>query len=306
MSLESGVGEWMEKLELSEYYTGIYVLIAAGVILIIVSFLGCVSAFMEDRTILVIVEDLPRAKPPSKGPSKKKPGKWGSLDRIGLLRHKRIFYSIQSSVLALSRMVKSFKLRVGFGKYLIRFFSGLPTILFECCVWLSLISFVGVQVICFILGAAGAAVLLDYSTYDSQIQPLIRQRMRYLISESQNEYASSVLRMVQETIGCCGADGPNDYLQLLKPLPTECRDTVTGNAFFYGCVDELTWFLEDKSGWLSALALTACFVHVSTNCLVIKPAEVPRWQMGMTHCACIQSLLHRKKQTPWLESPRKL
>ncbi|XP_023716924.1 tetraspanin-2A [Cryptotermes secundus] len=176
MSLESGVGEWMEKLELSEYYTGIYVLIAAGVILIIVSFLGCVSAFMEDRTILVI--------------------------------------------------------------------------------------FVGVQVICFILGAAGAAVLLDYSTYDSQIQPLIRQRMRYLISESQNEYASSVLRMVQETIGCCGADGPNDYLQLLKPLPTECRDTVTGNAFFYGCVDELTWFLEDKSGWLSALALTACFVHV--------------------------------------------
>lgn len=55
MSLESGVGEWMETLELSEYYTGIYVLIAAGVILIIVSFLGCVSAFMEDRMILAIV-----------------------------------------------------------------------------------------------------------------------------------------------------------------------------------------------------------------------------------------------------------
>jgi hypothetical protein len=68
-------------------------------------------------------------------------------------------------------------------------------------------------------------------------------------------------------IGCCGADGPSDYLQLLKPLPTECRDTVTGNAFFYGCVDELTWFLEDKSGWLAALALTVCFAHVSTNSL---------------------------------------
>jgi hypothetical protein len=59
---------------------------------------------------------------------------------------------------------------------------------------------VGVQVICFIIGAAGAAVLLEYSTYDSQIQPLIRERMRYLISESHNEYAASVLRMVQETV----------------------------------------------------------------------------------------------------------
>jgi hypothetical protein len=59
---------------------------------------------------------------------------------------------------------------------------------------------VGVQVIIFIIGAAGAAVLLDYSTYDSQIQPLIRARMRYLISESHNEHAASVLRMIQETV----------------------------------------------------------------------------------------------------------
>ncbi|XP_069696836.1 tetraspanin-2A [Periplaneta americana] len=176
MNLEPSFGEWVEKLDLHEYYMGIYVLLAAAVLIIIVSFLGCVSAFMEDRMILAI--------------------------------------------------------------------------------------FVAVQVLCFILGTAGAAVLLDYSTYDSKLQPLIRDRMRRLISESHNEYASSVLRMVQESIGCCGADGPNDYLQLLKPLPTECRDTVTGNAFFYGCVDEMTWFLEDKSAWLSGLALTVCFIHV--------------------------------------------
>jgi hypothetical protein len=57
MSLEPGFGEWVEKLELHEYYTGIYILIAAAVLIIIVSFLGCVSAFMEDRTILAIVRD---------------------------------------------------------------------------------------------------------------------------------------------------------------------------------------------------------------------------------------------------------
>jgi hypothetical protein len=57
MNVESGVGEWVEKLELEEYYMGIYILIAAGVLTIIVSFLGCVSACMEDRKILAIVRD---------------------------------------------------------------------------------------------------------------------------------------------------------------------------------------------------------------------------------------------------------
>ena len=64
-------------------------------------------------------------------------------------------------------------------------------------------------------------------------------------------------------IGCCGADGAMDYVHLLKPLPTECRDTVTGNAFFHGCVDELTWFLEERAGWIAGLALAACLINVS-------------------------------------------
>jgi len=176
MRLEPGFADWVEKLELYEYYTGIYILIAAGIVVIIVSFVGCVSAFMENRMMLTI--------------------------------------------------------------------------------------FIAVQVLSFILGAAGSAVLLDYSTRDSQLQPLIRQRMLYLISQSHHDYAYAILRMVQETIGCCGADGPNDYMNLLKPLPTECRNTVTGNAFFHGCVDELTWFLEEKAGWLAALALGVCFINV--------------------------------------------
>lgn len=66
-------------------------------------------------------------------------------------------------------------------------------------------------------------------------------------------------------IGCCGADGPVDYLTWRKPLPSECRDTVTGNAFFHGCVDELTWFLEDKSAWLAGVAMTVCCFSVSTR-----------------------------------------
>lgn len=52
---------------------------------------------------------------------------------------------------------------------------------------------------------------------------------------------------------------------MLKPLPTECRDTVTGNAFFHGCVEEISWFLEARAGWLAGLALSLCMLHVSIN-----------------------------------------
>ena len=49
-------------------------------------------------------------------------------------------------------------------------------------------------------GLAGAAVLLDYSTYDSQIQPIIRKSMTSLIVNSQHEDAAQILRMVQENV----------------------------------------------------------------------------------------------------------
>lgn len=49
---------------------------------------------------------------------------------------------------------------------------------------------------------------------------------------------------------------------LRQPLPSSCRDTVTGNAFFYGCTDELTWLIEDKSGWIAGLAMSASLIHV--------------------------------------------
>lgn len=64
-------------------------------------------------------------------------------------------------------------------------------------------------------------------------------------------------------IGCCGYDGPNDYYSMKKPLPNECRDLITGNAYFHGCVDELTWFLEGRSGWIAWLAYGISSLHVS-------------------------------------------
>lgn len=121
---------------------------------------------------------------------------------------------------------------------------------------------IGLQGFCFLLGIIGSAILLDFSTYDSQIQPIVRRSMHALISNSYQDQPAYILRMIQENIGCCGADGPMDYLDFMKPLPTECRDTVTGNAFFHGCVEELTWFLEARACWLAGLALSLCMLHV--------------------------------------------
>lgn len=45
-------------------------------------------------------------------------------------------------------------------------------------------------------------------------------------------------------------------------MPQECRDTVTGNAHIYGCVEELTWILEDKAGWVAGIAMTLAMIHV--------------------------------------------
>lgn len=58
-----------------------------------------------------------------------------------------------------------------------------------------------------------------------------------------------------------------------QPLPTECRDTVTGNAFFHGCVNELTWFLEDKSVWAAVMAMILAAIHVS-NSKTVKAVDL--------------------------------
>jgi len=174
--IEPGFNEWIRVLEIQQYYIGIYILIVASVLVMIVSFIGCGAALMENTLALTV--------------------------------------------------------------------------------------FIATQILSFVLGLAGVAVLLDYSTYDSKIQPLIRKMISTFINNPQHEYSQRTLTMIQEEVGCCGADGPNDYMNMRKPLPAECRDTVTGNAYYYGCVEELTWYLEEKSGWLAGIAMAACMIHV--------------------------------------------
>ncbi|XP_075158877.1 tetraspanin 2A [Haematobia irritans] len=127
---------------------------------------------------------------------------------------------------------------------------------------LALFVFIGTQIFGFIVSIAGSALLMQYSTMHSSLQPLLQSSISSFVSTSESPYSSYVLNMIQENIGCCGATGPWDYLDLHQPLPSSCRDAVSGNAFFNGCVDELTWFFEGKSSWIVAIALALGMLNI--------------------------------------------
>lgn len=55
---EPGFEEWIQVLDIYVYYIGIYILIGASVIVMIVSFLGCCSALMEHTQALFLVSTL--------------------------------------------------------------------------------------------------------------------------------------------------------------------------------------------------------------------------------------------------------
>ncbi|XP_013108499.1 tetraspanin-2A [Stomoxys calcitrans] len=173
---EPGFNEWLKILEAESFYIGVYILIGISIIMMAVSFLGCLSALMENTLALFV--------------------------------------------------------------------------------------FIGTQIFGFIATIAGSALLLEYSTMHSSLQPLLQVSISRFVSSSETPYSSYVLNMIQENIGCCGASGPWDYLNLRQPLPSSCRDAVSGNCFFNGCVDELTWFFEGKSTWIVAIALALGMLNV--------------------------------------------
>ncbi|XP_017470873.1 PREDICTED: CD9 antigen [Rhagoletis zephyria] len=173
---EQGFNNWLTILQAQMFYIGVYILIGSSIIMMAVSFLGCLSALMENELALLV--------------------------------------------------------------------------------------FMGTQIFGFLAGVAGSAVLLDFSTMHSSLQPLLRNSLTQYVSTSEYAQSRYILNMIQSNIGCCGATGPWDYWNLHQPLPNSCRDTVSGNCFFNGCVDELTWFFEGKTSWIVAVALALSLLNV--------------------------------------------
>lgn len=71
--------------------------------------------------------------------------------------------------------------------------------------------FIITQVVAFVIGVAGSAVLLDYSTLNSSIQPYIRDSMRRLIMSSSDPGTSSVLKMIQENVSIFSKENISNF-----------------------------------------------------------------------------------------------
>lgn len=63
-----------------------------------------------------------------------------------------------------------------------------------------ILKFIGTQILSFVLGVAGAAILLDFSTINSSIQPLLKNTLTRMIMRSEDPTQSVVLKMIQENV----------------------------------------------------------------------------------------------------------
>lgn len=63
-----------------------------------------------------------------------------------------------------------------------------------------LFAYVGTQVLGFVVYTIGAAVLLDFSTLNSSLQPLLKRSLHWLISRSAYPAQAQVLQLIQESV----------------------------------------------------------------------------------------------------------
>lgn len=111
---EPGFVDWINKLEIRVFFIGIYILIAVGIIVMGLSFLGCLSSLMENALALYV--------------------------------------------------------------------------------------FIGSQILGFVLSVVGSAVLLNFSTMQSSLQPMIRDVMTRFVMTSEYPRSTAILKMIQEAV----------------------------------------------------------------------------------------------------------
>jgi hypothetical protein len=105
----------------------------------------------------------------------------------------------------------------------------------------------------FFLQLAGAITICVYGVEESPVlvNELHEVFIKLVYLWDVDPRASRILRQIQEYVGCCGADGSDDFINAFKPVPYECRDLITGNEYNFGCQQQFAWWLEP---WTACLA----------------------------------------------------
>lgn len=116
----------------------------------------------------------------------------------------------------------------------------------------------------FIMELTGAIVICLYGVEESSV--LIKELhdvfLELVYKWDVDPRASRILKQIQEYVGCCGADGSDDFINAFKPVPWECRDPVTGTEYAYGCQQQLAWWLEPWTATLAAVCVFLCVADI--------------------------------------------
>merc|ERR1712241_846348 len=101
----------------------------------------------------------------------------------------------------------------------------------------------------------GGVIIIVYGVEESPVlvAELNDRFMRKVYLWDEDPRSSRILKQIMEYVGCCGADGSDDFINAFKPVPYECRDRVLGTEYAYGCQQGLAWWLEPWSGFLGGV-----------------------------------------------------
>lgn len=127
-------------------------------------------------------------------------------------------------------------------------------------------------VICWILELAGSICICVYGVEESEIltNDLREVFFALIYRMDYDDRASRILKIVQEYVRCCGANGSEDYIEAYKPVPVECRDQIDGGEFAYGCAQQFAWWLEPWTATLAGVCTTFLLIHIVQIVLISK------------------------------------
>lgn len=168
LRLDPNFQEWVSFLEIYEFYIGIYILLAASIFIVVITFIGCGVALMEHILGLYIVRH-----------------KKNNLN----ISIKSVVYFLKNNFITYFKLEKNISYST--------FFLCMKDML---KIYHLYFKYAGLQLFSYVLGLVGTAILLDYSTYDSKIQPLIRRSMTALINNYQDPKATYILQLIQESV----------------------------------------------------------------------------------------------------------
>ncbi|RMZ97403.1 tetraspanin-1 isoform X1 [Brachionus plicatilis] len=121
-----------------------------------------------------------------------------------------------------------------------------------------------------ILEIAAAAVLMSYRSDAKEKLRDGLNRTVEAINKNEDKVALNVMNTVQTFFKCCGANGPNDYLDLTNMTSCQVPDSKQDHPIFYqnGCYNAIISFIDTHLPLL--LGFTIILISFQIFCLLVS------------------------------------